>query len=74
VSTTRLGIGVNGSCEPCLELCIHYRRPLLAAHVLQGTISAYGLIVGAYGVGNVLSNLVIGSLVIRRRVAMLFSL
>jgi MFS transporter, DHA3 family, macrolide efflux protein len=47
--------------------------PLLAARVLQGTVSAYGLIVGAYGVGNILSNLVIGSLVIRRRVVMLFS-
>jgi MFS family permease len=47
--------------------------PLLAAGVLGGNISAYGLIVGAYGVGNVLSNLVIGSLVIRRKVLMLFS-
>jgi MFS family permease len=47
--------------------------PLFASHVLQGNISAYGLIVGAYGVGNVVSNLVIGSLVIRRKVLVLFS-
>ncbi len=47
--------------------------PLLASRVLHSNISAYGLIVGAYGVGNVLSNLVIGSLVIRRKVVMLFS-
>jgi MFS transporter, DHA3 family, macrolide efflux protein len=47
--------------------------PLLAARVLRDNISAYGLIVGANGVGNVLSNLVIGSLVIRRRVVMFFS-
>jgi DHA3 family macrolide efflux protein-like MFS transporter len=47
--------------------------PLLAARVLQANISAYGLIVGSYGVGNVLSNLVIGSLVIRRKLLMLFS-
>ena len=46
--------------------------PLLAARVLRDNISAYGLIVGAYGVGNVLSNLVIGSLLIRRKVIMLF--
>jgi len=31
--------------------------PLLAARVLGGNIGAYGLIVGAYGVGNVASNL-----------------
>jgi MFS family permease len=47
--------------------------PLLAARVLKGNIGAYGLIIGAYGVGNVLSNLVIGNLVIRRKVTMLFS-
>src|SRR5579884_2032352 len=47
--------------------------PLLAARVLKDNIGAYGLIVGAYGVGNVLSNLVIGNLFIRRKVTMLFS-
>lgn len=47
--------------------------PLLAARVLGGTVGAYGLIVGAYGVGNVAGNLVIGSLTIRHRVAMLFT-
>lgn len=41
--------------------------PLLAARVLNGGVGAYGLIVGAYGVGNVASNLVVGSLRIRRR-------
>jgi MFS transporter, DHA3 family, macrolide efflux protein len=47
--------------------------PLLADRVLRGNIGAYGFIVGAYGVGNVLSNLVIGSLVVRRKELMLFS-
>lgn len=47
--------------------------PLLAERVLSGSIGAFGLIVGAYGATNVLSNLVIGSLVIRRRVLLLFS-
>jgi hypothetical protein len=46
--------------------------PLLAARVLHGNVGSYGLIVGAYGVGNVMSNLVIGSMTIRRRVAMMF--
>lgn len=47
--------------------------PLLAARVLGGNIGAYGLIVGAYGVGNVVSNLVIGSLTIHRRVLTIFT-
>jgi MFS transporter, DHA3 family, macrolide efflux protein len=41
--------------------------PLLASRVLNGGVGAYGLIVGAYGVGNVASNLVVSSLHIRRR-------
>lgn len=47
--------------------------PLLAARVLSGHIGAYGLIVGAYGVGNVVSNLVIGSLTIHRKVLTIFT-
>ncbi len=42
--------------------------PLLADHTLSGSVGVYGLIVGAYGVGNVISNLIIGSVTIRRRV------
>lgn len=42
--------------------------PLLAKEVLKGGVGSYGLIVGAYGVGNVLSNLVIGSVTIKRQV------
>jgi DHA3 family macrolide efflux protein-like MFS transporter len=41
---------------------------LLAAHLPGGNVGTYGLIVGAYGVGNVISNLVVGSITIRRRV------
>lgn len=47
--------------------------PILVDHVLVGNVGAYGLIVGAYGVGNVLSNFVIGSLPSRRNVSMVFS-
>lgn len=46
--------------------------PLLVVHGLGNSVGAYGLIVGAYGVGNVLSNLVIGSLNIKRRVLSIF--
>ncbi len=47
--------------------------PLLAKRDLSGSIGAFGLIVGAYGATNVIGNLIIGSLTIRRRVAMLFA-
>jgi DHA3 family macrolide efflux protein-like MFS transporter len=46
--------------------------PLLVAHGLGNSVGAYGLIVGAYGLGNVLSNLVVGSLHIKRRVLSIF--
>jgi MFS family permease len=46
--------------------------PLLAGRVLAGTVATYGLIVGAYGVGNVLSTVVVSHLTIRRRVPFLF--
>ena len=41
--------------------------PLLADQVLTGGVGTYGLIVGAFGVGNVVSNLVVGGMTIRRR-------
>lgn len=46
--------------------------PLLVVHGLGNSVGAYGLIVGAYGVGNVLSNLVIGSLNVKRRILTIF--
>lgn len=46
---------------------------LFAARVLSGGVGTYGLIVGAYGVGNILSNLCIGNITIRRRVAIMFT-
>jgi predicted MFS family arabinose efflux permease len=47
--------------------------PLLADRVLAGQVGAYGLIVGAYGVGNVIGNIVVGSMNVKRRLAMLFA-
>lgn len=47
--------------------------PLLAKDVLHQGVQAVGLITGAYGVGNVVSNLIIGSLHIKRRVLMMFT-
>lgn len=46
--------------------------PLLVARGLGNSVGAYGLIVGAYGIGNVLSNLAIGSLTIKRRILSIF--
>lgn len=47
--------------------------PLLVARGgLGGSPGVYGLVIAAYGVGNVLSNLVIGSLNITRRVLTIF--
>ncbi len=46
--------------------------PLLVVHSLGNGVGTYGLIVGAYGVGNVLSNLVLGSLTIKRRAFLIF--
>lgn len=45
--------------------------PLLADHTLSGSVGVYGLIVGAYGVGNVISNLIIGSVTIQRRMVVM---
>ena len=46
--------------------------PLFADQVLGGDAQVFGLIVAAYGVGNVLSNIVVGNLTIRRRSLFLF--
>ncbi len=45
---------------------------LLVTRTLGGGLGAYGLIIGAYGVGNVVSNLIIGSWTIRRRARVTF--
>lgn len=47
--------------------------PLLADHTLGGSVGVYGLIVGAYGLGNVVSNLIIGSITLRRRFLVMLS-
>lgn len=58
---------VNGLVAVVWGVAFIVGVPLLAANVLHGGVGAYGLIVGAYGVGNVASNLVVGSLRIGRR-------
>lgn len=62
-----LGI-VNGLWSIAFTLGV----PLLALRALHQGVGAYGLIVGAYGVGNVLANLVVGSLPSIRRPALAF--
>ena len=44
---------------------------LLASRTLGGEVGTYGLILGAYGAGNILSNFVIGNLSVRRPSVML---
>ena len=63
----------NGLISIVWAIAFTLGAALLADRVLGGNVGAYGLIVGAYGVGNVMSNLVIGSLTIRRRVALIFT-
>ncbi len=63
----------NGLISAVWAIAFTIGAALLADRVLGGNVGAYGLIVGAYGVGNVMSNLVIGSLTIRRRVALIFT-
>ena len=46
--------------------------PLFADEILGGDAQVFGLIVAAYGVGNVFSNIVIGNMSIRRRSLFLF--
>lgn len=62
-----LGI-INGLWAVAFTLGV----PLLTARALHAGVAVYGLIVGAYGVGNVLANLVVGSLHIRRRILCFF--
>jgi MFS family permease len=46
--------------------------PLLVHRVLSGNIAAYGFIVGAYGVGNVISTMVMSTMALRQRVSLIF--
>jgi hypothetical protein len=46
---------------------------LLASRTLGGEVGSYGLILGAYGVGNILSNIVVGNLQITRPALLLSS-
>lgn len=45
---------------------------LLTERTFGGTLGLYGALIAAYGVGNVLSNLVVGGLEIRTRIACFF--
>lgn len=47
--------------------------PLLVAQALHGTAAEYGLLVGAYGVGNVVSNLLVTSAPLRRPLVSFFT-
>jgi MFS transporter, DHA3 family, macrolide efflux protein len=45
---------------------------LFATRMMSGNPGTYGLMIGAYGIGNVSSSLILGSIMIRRRVPFMF--
>jgi len=63
---------VTGLASAAFSAVIVVGAALLASREFGGNVGAYGLIVGAYGMGNVLSNLAVGGLPIRRPVMLLF--
>jgi MFS transporter, DHA3 family, macrolide efflux protein len=63
---------VTGLAGGAFSAVIVVGTALLASKEFGGSVGAYGLIVGAYGAGNVLSNLAVGSLPVRRPVTFLF--
>jgi MFS family permease len=68
-----LAIGSLGLSNLAWGAAFTVGAPLLADRVLAGQVGAYGLIVGAYGVGNVIGNIVVGSMRVKRRLAMIFA-
>ncbi|HEX6778691.1 MAG TPA: MFS transporter, partial [Ktedonobacterales bacterium] len=62
------GITANGLSNLAWAAAFTVGVPLLAEHVVGGSVGVYGLIVGAYGIGNVIGNLIIGSVTIHRRI------
>jgi MFS family permease len=46
--------------------CFNVGVALLASRIMGGEVGSYGLILGAYGAGNILSNIVVGNLSISR--------
>jgi MFS transporter, DHA3 family, macrolide efflux protein len=62
----------NGIINIAWSMAFVVGVPLFAARILAGNIGAYGLIVGAYGVGNVISNIVVSTMVVRQRIALVF--
>jgi DHA3 family macrolide efflux protein-like MFS transporter len=65
------GIGANAVSNVAWSAAFTVGAPLLADRVLGGGVGVYGLIVGAYGAGNIIGNLVVGSLPIRRPLLLL---
>ncbi|MFL5690750.1 MAG: MFS transporter [Ktedonobacteraceae bacterium] len=66
-------LSMNGVSNLVWSAAFTVGVPLFTARVLASNVGAYGLIVSAYGVGNVISNLVVGSLTIRHRAAVICS-
>lgn len=65
-------ISLNGVMNLAWSASFVIGVPLLVNQVLKSNVGALGLIIGAYGVGNVVSNLVMGSVHIRRPIPAIF--
>ncbi|GLV57761.1 MFS transporter [Dictyobacter sp. S3.2.2.5] len=65
-------ISLNGVMNLAWSASFVIGVPLLVNQVLKSNVGALGLIIGAYGVGNVISNLVMGSVHIRRPIPIIF--
>ena len=65
-------ITLNGVMNLAWSASFLIGAPLLVERVLKSDVGALGLIIGAYGVGNVLSNLIMGSIPLRQGVSLVF--
>ncbi|GCE04475.1 MFS transporter [Dictyobacter aurantiacus] len=65
-------ISLNGVMNLAWSASFVIGVPLLVNQVLKSNVGALGLIIGAYGVGNVISNLVMGSVHVRRPIPIIF--
>ncbi|GHO86815.1 MFS transporter [Dictyobacter formicarum] len=65
-------ISLNGVMNLAWSASFVIGVPLLVNQVLKSNVGALGLIIGAYGIGNVVSNLVMGSICIRRPIPIIF--
>ncbi len=68
----RWGLIVHGITSALYCTAFIVGAALFATRMMSGNPGTYGLMIGAYGLGNVSSSLLLGSIMIRRRTAFMF--